>query len=417
MKLMRKNEIISILGVLFLVLLVIGLLFWDMSTKAVETKPTPTMPFLWTGLPPETYPTLDMATASGEIAYLDLLGNQIIIANVRGDREVHIRYAPGKTYEPYPASRLKWSPDGTKLVFFCWYGGGSRIDLCILEIDETLEYGEQYKLNTFLHVIKLPLQYTPDFTRTWPRSFTRKEHFYTEGTIWRKELTPSFEWAGKDSVVLVPFCLISVKDIHAECTENRIFENLEPHQEALFVNAQQIAPSPIDENVWAVLVDRHVFLIDILSGNVQDLDIPQNVLLLSWSRDGQRLAMITYSAEQRKGAIDIVNVKSGSLKRILWVAGIAVEPRLIVEPPGTGEYFLYGNVPFVIPLGQNISWAPEDQYIIFNIFVVSPWGEIGYYLSSGTFLFELDKGELIPFQVDFQNFQVFTSPDWKAEQQ
>lgn len=395
-------------------------------TKSIS--PTPPPPSVTeTILPniPSATPEWKDRNLIGKIVYVDRTANQIVIMDADGKTSKEISYIPGKTYEPYIGSPIKWSHDGRKLAFGCQKLSDSpdwtffpigreedvRLSLCVLDLIENMQ-GQNKDILQGLHVIELPEHYMP---------------LSSEGAYSNSRRFASLAWLMKDEeIVLTPFCIVKVEETKTDCTDWGTFDHLTETNKVFLQNAEFIAPSPVDPRKWALTIDNNIIILDLDTGEVKQIDVKYDDLFLYWSPDGNKVIVLS------SNAIGLLDIQTYSYERLIWGGeyGMSIEPELITARPGaTGSYLLNLYFP-----RQNIAWSQDSRYFILNVYSVFPFSEAYARIYAALYYFDLERGEIFParngsdelgFPTEFQpewnidivkidEFKLFTSPDWYA---
>jgi|GEM_PF-3217966 len=373
---------------------------------------------------PKVTPEWKDRNLTGKIVYVNRTANQIVIMDADGKNSKEISYIPGKTYEPYIGSPIKWSHDGRKLAFGCQKLSDSpdwtffpigreedvRISLCVLDLVENVQ-GKNKDISQGLWVIELPERYMP---------------LSSEGAYSNSRRFASLAWLMKDEeIILTPFCVVKVDEIKTDCVDWGTFDHLTEVNKTLLQNAEFIAPSPVDPRKWTLTIDNNIIILDLDTGEVEQIDVKYDDLFLYWSPDGDKMIVLS------SNAIGLLDIQTYSYERLIWRGeyGMSIEPELITARPGaTGLYLLNLYFP-----RQNIAWSQDSRYFVLNVYSVFPFAESAR-IYTGMYYFNLETGKLFPvrngsdelgFPTEFQpewnidtvkieEFKLFTSPDWYA---
>lgn len=389
---------------------------------SATTSPTPTR---------QPQPTLawEERNLTGKIVYVDRTANQIVVMDANGENAREISYLPGETYEPYLGSPVKWSPDGRKIAFGCqkldpldWEffpsgrGDGVRLSLCILDMVENLQ-GQTYTISDGLHVIELPEEYTPDFS---------------EGVHDAARLFSSLSWILEgEALVLTPFCLVRMEETQTDCSDWDDLDSLGEGNKTILREAEFIAPSPADPRQWAVAIRNQVLIMDLVTGEVDQVEMEYERLFLYWSPDGRKIAVQALNfGYLYASVVGVLDVQEFSFAKIIWEGelNVVLEPGLITARPGTGSYSLSPYFPRSIT-----AWSPDSRYLSLSVYLIySSLG--GSKIYSGIYYFDFATRQLFPARrgsdelgiptefrpeykvhiVKFDELQLFTSPDWYA---
>jgi hypothetical protein len=320
----------------------------------------------------------------GKIVYVDRTANQLVITDANEGNSIEIRYKPGETYEPYIGSPAKWSPDGKKIAFGCWRGESTRLNLCILNIVENIQ-GQNNSISQGLQVIQLPEQYTPNALND-PLS--------------NALIFASLAWImDSNGIVLTPFCIVKVNTPKTDCLDWENLERLNELNKKILQSAKFIAPSPVNENIWALIVDDQILFMDLESGAVTEIKAEENTLFLSWSPNGEKITTLAH------GVIGLIDIQTSSYKKLIWEDDnrVKIEPKLLTDNPGTGSYLLSLYSP-----RQNIAWSPDSRYLVLNVYLGFPLAESSK-IYAGIFYFDIERGALFPARVNLEELG-FPSP-------
>lgn len=393
-----------------------------------STTPTPlSLPITETILPSinsQSTPEWNERNLTGKIVYVDRTRNRIVIMDANGENPKEIYYTPGEMYEPFLGSAVKWSHDGRKLAFGCqklgpldWEyfpagrGDDVRLSLCILDLVENMQ-GQNNNISHGLQVIEMPEQYTPRAS---------------DGAYSNARLFTSLAWIMDDEeIVLTPFCIVKLDEARTDCLDWDNLDHLDERKKEILQNAEFITPSPVNQEVWALTMGNQILILDLSTKEVNQIDMEYNNLLLYWSPDGNKIAVVS------SGTIGLLDIQTHSYKKLIWQdsTGTKIEPELITAHPGTGSYVLSLYSP-----RQNIAWSPDSRYLILSAYLVYPFSEAYARIYAGIYYFDLETGELFPAHRNFeelgfpmvfqpewniyiveivQGLRLFTSPDWYA---
>jgi hypothetical protein len=243
------------------------------------------------------------------------------------------------------------------------------------------------------------------------------------GVYKTSRLFASLEWMMDDEgVVLTPFCIVKIDETQTDCTDWGDLGHLDETNKKILQNAEFIAPSPADPKKWALTIDNQILIMNIVTGEIDRIDIKDEDLFLYWSPDGSKMVVLSSSA------IGMFDIQTHSYKDLIWGGqyGISIEPGLITARPGTGSYLL--NLYFA---RQNIAWSQDSRYLVLNVYLGFPFAESAR-IYTGIYYFDIGTGELFParrgsdklgiptefrsewniYIVQIDEFKLFTSPDW-----
>lgn len=406
----RKNIIFVILAGLFL-LLVVGMKIQEDTKIIAGSDGQSTVPTNGEGsltkfsipditiasTPSPVSPTLGENSVSGMIAYWDIRQSSLRIISGSGDDKFSISYDPEVGIVPHFSSPIQWSPDGRMVAFGCLDSINQEVSgVCILDLVENLTNGNGKSLSTGLTMIQLPRGYIQDGIRS--------------------RIT-SLEWTSDGRyVILTPFCLISITDSETNCSSQH-FLDLPPAERLLLEDANYIAPSPVENEIWAIAVKDQLYIGNFMRGEFKLLNVekPESYNAIAWSSDGEEIALLYYGDVGPQQILSVVSKDGLNYRKLLSSDDLKnmIDPNLVItkdSPFVIGYYNLFARL---LPR-QNLSWASNNRYIVLNIYYHLPNIDEIYFDAAGLFYLDIETGELIPIRVDFKHFKQFASPDWYA---
>jgi hypothetical protein len=275
--------------------------------------------------------------------------------------------------------------------------------------------GKNKDISQGLWVIELPERYMP---------------LSSEGAYSNSRRFASLAWLMKDEeIILTPFCVVKVDEIKTDCVDWGTFDHLTEVNKTLLQNAEFIAPSPVDPRKWALTIDNQILIMDMVEGRVDYIDTNYKNLLLYWSPDGNRMAVL--ANDPYTSVVGVFDVRTSAFKKIIWIGEDTgfFEPGLITARSGPSPFVLRFYYP-----QQNIAWSANGRYLVLNTYLFAPFSEAYARIYAAMYYFDLERGEIFParngsdelgFPTEFRpewnieivkidEFKLFTSPDWYA---
>lgn len=361
------------------------------ATNTVFAPPTIT--------PLAVYPTLDKTSVRGKILYWHIEQHALEIMDANGDNKLAIPYNPKEGLVPIFAIPVQWSPNGQSVAFGCLDAEDPEVSgVCILNLVEYIKHNKGGKMSESLKMIQLPPGYIAN-------------RFETQ--------INSLEWTYDGlQIVLAPFCLVDIAERYSTCSTR--LENISSTDRLILENAQYIAPSPANPDLWAVATEGVLYLGSPVTGDFQPIDTEKSnsFIAISWSHDGEQIAFLSeanITNSKYIPSLGIINKSGVNLNKMLSVVDLKdrIDPNFVITQQSP---IILGNFTHInkYPPRQNLSWSPDNHYIALNVFYYFLRMDPVLLDAAGIFYFDIFSEDLLPAQVDFKDFQLYASPDWYA---
>ena len=375
--------------------------------------PDPSWEFPPTATPPSAYPVLNVSIVDGKLAFFYWGPNddqRIVIMDADGSLMLSIPFVKDKTPLPFVGSTLQWSPDGRKLAFGCDFENRAHLSsICILDLVENMTSPRGEDVLKGLHVIDLS----------------------PERDLWYRDSKGSFsvEWVNGEKLLLTkPYCVIKASDasVSTDCANGEgdsLIHRLNESARELVNDADYIAPSPEDGDLWAIATNGKIYLWKREQGDLVPLVFNEKYSgyahiywqHLSWSNDGKKLAALGY-VDPSRGFLGILNLETGQQGEVVLLSqdlSSLLDPNLYYMPDEKYPQKKLCTLDARIIPGRNISWSPDGRFVALHVYLSPGWGIV---IETGEIMyFDTQRNELVPAKAMFNDrSHSFTGVDWYA---